>query len=73
MGSLLVGTSFANGFSAALGIPMIEVNHLQAHVLAHFIKESEDDNHAPSFPFLCLLVSGGKKKSAGGKKNAKTE
>lgn len=59
MGSLLVGTSFAKGFSAALGIPMIEVNHLQAHVLAHFIKESEDDNHAPSFPFLCLLVSGG--------------
>ena len=59
MGSLLVGTSFAKGFAAALGIPMIEVNHLQAHVLAHFIKESPDDDHAPSFPFLCLLVSGG--------------
>ncbi len=59
MGSLLVGTSFAKGFSAALGIPMIEVNHLQAHVMAHFIKESADDDHAPSFPFLCLLVSGG--------------
>ncbi|CCY38692.1 probable tRNA threonylcarbamoyladenosine biosynthesis protein Gcp [Tannerella sp. CAG:118] len=59
MGSLLVGTSFAKGFSSALGIPMIEVNHLQAHVLAHFIKESEDDNHQPDFPFLCLLVSGG--------------
>lgn len=38
---------------------MIEVNHLQAHVLAHFIKETPDDDHAPSFPFLCLLVSGG--------------
>lgn len=59
MGSLLVGTSFAKGFSSALGIPMIDVNHLQAHVLAHFIKESEDDNHLPDFPFLCLLVSGG--------------
>ena len=59
MGSLLVGTSFAKGFAAALDIPMVEVNHLQAHVLAHFIKESPEDNHAPSFPFLCLLVSGG--------------
>ena len=59
MGSLLVGTSFAKGFAAALAIPMIEVNHLQAHVLAHFIKETPEDNHAPSFPFLCLLVSGG--------------
>ena len=59
MGSLLVGTSFAKGFAAALAIPMIEVNHLQAHVLAHFIKECPEDNHAPSFPFLCLLVSGG--------------
>lgn len=59
MGSLLVGTSFAKGFSSALGIPMIDVNHLQAHVLVHFIKESEDDNHQPDFPFLCLLVSGG--------------
>lgn len=59
MGSLLVGTSFAKGFSLALGVPMVEVNHLQAHVLAHFIKESEDDNNQPEFPFLCLLVSGG--------------
>lgn len=59
MGSLLVGTSFAKGFSSALGIPMVEVNHLQAHVLAHFIKESETDGHHPAFPFLCLLVSGG--------------
>lgn len=59
MGSLLVGTSFAKGFSLALGIPMVDINHLQAHVLAHFIKESEDDNNQPEFPFLCLLVSGG--------------
>lgn len=59
MGSLLVGTSFAKGFSTALQIPMIEINHLQAHVLAHFIKEDENDNHQPDFPFLCLLVSGG--------------
>jgi N6-L-threonylcarbamoyladenine synthase len=59
LGSLLVGTSFAKGFSSALNIPMIEVNHLQAHVLAHFIKEDEHDMNQPSFPFLCLLVSGG--------------
>ena len=59
LGSLLVGTSFAKGFSSALNIPMIDVNHLQAHVLAHFIKEDEHDMNQPSFPFLCLLVSGG--------------
>lgn len=59
MGSLLVGTSFAKGLSSALNIPMIDVNHLHAHVLAHFIKESKDDNSQPQFPFLCLLVSGG--------------
>ncbi len=59
MGSLHVGVSFAKGLAASLGIPMIDVNHLQGHVLAHFIKESEDDSHQPSFPFLCLLVSGG--------------
>jgi N6-L-threonylcarbamoyladenine synthase len=59
LGSLLVGTSFAKGFSSALNIPMIEVNHLQAHVLAHFIKEDKDDLNQPAFPFLCLLVSGG--------------
>ncbi|MCD7929976.1 MAG: tRNA (adenosine(37)-N6)-threonylcarbamoyltransferase complex transferase subunit TsaD [Tannerellaceae bacterium] len=59
MGSLLVGTSFAKGLSISLDIPMIEVNHLQAHVLAHFIKESPEDNDQPAFPFLCLLVSGG--------------
>lgn len=54
MGSLLVGTSFAKGMAMALDIPLIEVNHMQAHVLAHFIKDP-----APSFPFLCLTVSGG--------------
>ena len=59
MGSLLVGVSFAKGLAASLGIPMIDVNHLQGHVLAHFIKESEEDTSAPPFPFLCLLVSGG--------------
>ena len=59
LGSLLVGTSFAKGFSSALDIPLIEINHLQAHVLAHFIKEDEDDTDQPAFPFLCLLVSGG--------------
>ena len=59
LGSLLVGTSFAKGFAASLQIPMIEVNHLQAHVLAHFIKKSPDENRQPRFPFLCLLVSGG--------------
>ena len=59
MGSLLVGTSFAKGFVTALDIPLIDVNHLQAHVMAHFIKESEDDHNQPSFPFICLLVSGG--------------
>lgn len=59
MGSLLVGVSFAKGFARSLGIPMIEVNHLQGHVMAHFIKESDDDNSAPPFPFICLLVSGG--------------
>jgi N6-L-threonylcarbamoyladenine synthase len=59
LGSLLVGTSFTKGLSTALDIPMIDVNHLQAHVLAHFIKKSEDDTDQPSFPFLCLVVSGG--------------
>lgn len=59
MGSLLVGVSFAKGMARSLGIPLIDVNHLQGHVMAHFIKESEDDNTQPPFPFLCLLVSGG--------------
>ena len=59
MGSLLVGVSFAKGFARSLGIHMIDVNHLQGHVMAHFIKESDDDQHMPPLPFLCLLVSGG--------------
>ena len=59
MGSLLVGVSFAKGFARSLNIPLIDVNHLQGHVLAHFIKESEEDTDQPKFPFICLLVSGG--------------
>ncbi|MEI8225115.1 MAG: tRNA (adenosine(37)-N6)-threonylcarbamoyltransferase complex transferase subunit TsaD, partial [Bacteroidota bacterium] len=59
LGSLLVGTSFAKGFALAQNIPLIEVNHLQAHVMAHFILEKDKENRLPSFPFLCLLVSGG--------------
>lgn len=59
MGSLLVGVSFAKGFARSLNIPLVDVNHLQGHVMAHFIKESGDDNSAPPLPFLCLLVSGG--------------
>ena len=59
MGSLLVGVNFAKGFARSLGIPLIDVNHLQGHVMAHFIKESEDDQSQPPLPFICLLVSGG--------------
>lgn len=59
MGSLLVGVSFAKGLARSLDIKMIDVNHLQAHVLAHFIKEEGEDNRQPAFPFICLLVSGG--------------
>lgn len=59
LGSLLVGTSFAKGFALALDVPLIEVNHLQAHVLSHFILEKDKETRLPSFPFLCLLVSGG--------------
>lgn len=59
MGSLLVGVSFAKGMARSLGIPMIEVNHLQGHIMAHFIKLPDEDLETPEFPFLCLLVSGG--------------
>jgi len=59
VGSLLVGVSFAKGFALANNIPLIEVDHLQAHVLAHFIQEKDENHKVPSFPFLCLLVSGG--------------
>ena len=59
MGSLLVGVSFAKGFASSLNIPLIDVNHLNGHVLAHFIKAEGEENRQPNFPFLCLLVSGG--------------
>jgi len=59
LGSLLVGTSFAKSFALAMKIPLVEVNHLQAHILVHFIKQLEKENKQPNFPFLCLLVSGG--------------
>lgn len=59
LGSLLVGTSFAKSFSLGLNIPLIDVNHLQAHILAHFAQEKEGLKEVPSFPFLCLTVSGG--------------
>lgn len=58
LGSLLVGTSFAKGMSLGLRIPLVDVNHLQGHVLSHFIRETPDDE-VPEYPFLCLLVSGG--------------
>ena len=70
LGSLLVGTSFAKGLALALGVPLIDVNHLQGHVMAHFVEPSAEliaqtpslqgaEIKHPSFPFLCLLVSGG--------------
>lgn len=59
MGSLLVGTSFAKGLAQSLNLPLIDVNHLQAHVMANFIEEDGAENTQPKFPFLCLLVSGG--------------
>ena len=59
LGSLLVGTSFAKGLSIAGNIPMVEVNHLQGHILSHFIDMPDREMPHPSFPFLCLLVSGG--------------
>lgn len=59
LGSLLVGTSFAKGLSLALGKPLVEVNHLQGHILANFIRQYDKPDNAPSFPYLCLLVSGG--------------
>ncbi|MBQ5775268.1 MAG: tRNA (adenosine(37)-N6)-threonylcarbamoyltransferase complex dimerization subunit type 1 TsaB, partial [Paludibacteraceae bacterium] len=70
LGSLLVGMSFAKGLALSLNIPLVDVNHLQGHILAHFIEPSEQlkastpslanvEIHHPEFPFLCLLVSGG--------------
>lgn len=58
LGSLLVGTSFAKGMAIGLDIPLIDVNHLHAHVLSHFVKKEEGDD-VPEFPFMCLLISGG--------------
>ena len=58
LGSLIVGTSFAKGFALARNIPLIGVNHLQAHIMVHFIKSAQNPDE-PEFPFLCLLVSGG--------------
>lgn len=59
LGSLLVGTSFAKGLAIALNRPLVEVNHLQGHVLANFIRQYDRENRVPEFPYLCLLVSGG--------------
>ncbi len=59
LGSLIVGSSFAKGMAMGLNIPLIEVNHMHGHILAHFIKEKEGINKFPEFPFLCLTVSGG--------------
>jgi len=59
LGSLMVGTSFAKGFAMSKNIPLIEVNHLQAHILAHFIDDLKNTYEHPGFPFLALLVSGG--------------
>ena len=59
MGALLVGTSFAKGFAIANSIPIIDVNHLHAHILSLFLRKENDNSKVPPFPFLCLLVSGG--------------
>ena len=57
MGSLLVGTSFAKSMALGLNIPLLAVNHMQAHILAHFIQD--ESQKMPEFPFLCLTISGG--------------
>lgn len=59
LGSLLVGTSFAKGFALSIDRPLIEVNHLQGHILSHFVRETGKDKPVPRFPFLALMVSGG--------------
>ena len=59
LGSLLVGTSFAKAFALGLNVPLIEVNHLKAHILAHFVTQPDKEKLLPKFPFLCLTVSGG--------------
>lgn len=59
LGSLLVGTSFAKGLALSLQIPLVEVNHLQGHIMAHFVEPQSETLPHPEYPFLCLLVSGG--------------
>ena len=59
MGALLVGSSFAKGLSLSLQIPLIDINHLHAHILSVFLARKDENRHFPPFPFLCLLVSGG--------------
>lgn len=59
LGSLLVGTSFAKSLALGLDIPLLEINHMHAHIIAHFIESEEENNAKPRFPFLCLTVSGG--------------
>ena len=59
LGSLIVGTSVAKSLGLALNIPLIDVDHIQAHMLAHFIQEKDSQGRAPEFPYLCLLISGG--------------
>ena len=59
MGSLLVGVSFAKSFAFGRNLPLIDVNHMQGHVMAHFIKNDDNSHSLPTFPFLCLTVSGG--------------
>jgi N6-L-threonylcarbamoyladenine synthase len=59
LGSLLVGTSFAKSLSLSLNIPLIEVNHMMAHIHAHFIQEKKEIKKIPNFPFICLTISGG--------------
>ena len=59
LGSLLVGSSFAKSFALGMDIPLIAVNHMKGHIMAHFIKNKEEENIQPNFPFLCLTVSGG--------------
>ena len=59
MGALLVGVSFAKSLALSLDIPLIQVNHMQGHILAHFIQKPKENKQLPSFPFICLTVSGG--------------
>ena len=59
LGSLMVGASFAKGLSVSTGIPLVGVNHLHGHVLAHMLREKDEDAFVAKFPYLCLLVSGG--------------